>query len=267
MKRLQTDKPIAYIDIETTGLNISSDRIVELTMLKVHPDGNEELMTFRVNPEIPIPAAATRIHGIAAKDVASKPKFAQCAAGIRDFLDGCDIGGFAVKRFDLPLLEAEFKRVGIAFSRRGRRVLDVQTIYHRLEPHDLAAAYKKYCGKELQNNHSSEVDVRATREVLERQLDTNPELPQDANGLHCFCNPEEADWVDSEGKLIWGEKDEAVLDFGRYRGKSIIDVAKSDPGYLKWMAGGDFSREVKEISTKALRGEFPRRIRKKDDPE
>lgn len=256
MKNLQFDRPIAFIDLETTGLSLSSDRIVELTVLKIHPDGSEEFRSVRINPEIPIPKAATVIHGITDEDVADKPRFRQYASSLRDFLDNCDIGGFSVKRFDLPLLEAEFRRSGMAFSRQGRRIVDTQILYHKLEPRDLAAAYRKYCGKELENSHTSEVDVRAAVEILECQLNAHPELPRDVPGLHGFCNPEEADWIDPEGKIVWSEG-EAILGFGRYKGKSLKELAAIDTEYLQWIASGDFSTETREIAIKALKGEFP----------
>ena len=256
MKNLQFDRPIAFIDLETTGLSLSSDRIVELTILKIHPDGTEDFRSVRINPEMPIPEAATVIHGITDGDVADRPRFRQYASSLRDFLDGCDIGGFSVKRFDLPLLEAEFRRAGVEFSRQGRRIVDAQIIYHKLEPRDLPAAYRKYCGKELENSHASDVDARAVVEILECQLSVHPELPRDVTGLHAFCNPEEANWIDPEGKFVWSSG-EAVLGFGRYKGKLLKEVATIDTEYLNWIASGDFSRETKEIAIKALNGAFP----------
>lgn len=256
MKNLQFDRPIAFIDLETTGLSLSSDRIVELTVLKIHPDGSEMLRSVRINPEMSIPKAATAIHGITDEDVADKPRFRQYASSLRDFLDGCDIGGFSVKRFDLPLLEAEFRRVGVEFSRQGRCILDTQVIYHKLEPRDLAAAYRKYCGKELKASHTSEADVRAAVEILECQLDMQTELPRDVTGLHSFCNPEVANWIEPEGKFVWAEG-EAILGFGRYKGKPLKEVATIDSEYLQWIASGDFSAGTKEIAIKALEGEFP----------
>ena len=257
MKNLQFDKPIAFIDFETTGTKPVVDRIVELTVLKIHPDGNEEFKSTRINPQIPIPPEATAIHGITNEDVANKPIFQQYASSLRDFLGDCDLGGFGVKRFDLPILEAEFRRAGMEFSRRGRRILDALIIYHKLEPRDLTAAYKKYCGKQLENDHTSEGDIRASVEVLEAQLDMHPELPRDVADLHEFCcDPEEESWIDAEGKFVWAEG-EATLGFGQYKGKSLKEIARIDPGYLQWIIGEDFSAEVKEIAANALDGEFP----------
>ena len=256
MENLKNDRPIAFLDLETTGLVPSSARIVELCVLKVHPDGRQELLASRIDPEVPIPPESTRVHGITDADVAGKPTFAQYAAQLKEFLRGCDVAGFGLRRFDLAVLDAEFRRASVEFSRKGRRVLDAQVIYHRLDPRDLSAAYRKYCGKELAGAHSAEADVRASLEVLDSQLAAHPELPRDAVGLHGFCNPEEASWVDAEGKLVWADG-KAVFDFGQYRGRSIEEVATADPGYLEWIAGANFSPEVQEIALRALRGLFP----------
>ena len=257
MKNLQLDRSIAFIDIETTGVNPSLDRIVELTVLKIHPDGIEEFKSTRINPEIPMPTEATNIHGITDDDVADKPIFRQYARSLRDFLHDCDIGGFNVKRFDLPILEAEFRRAGVEFSRRGRRIVDALVIYHKLDPRDLAAAYRKYCGRQLETGHTSKGDIRATAEILEGQLEMHPELPRDVGGLHEFCcDPEEESWIDAEGKFVWAEG-EAILGFGQYKGKSLKEVASIDSRYIQWIASADFSTEVKEIASMAVDGKFP----------
>lgn len=256
MKNLIYDRPIAFIDLETTGLNTSLDRIIELTIVKINPDGTDDIRSVRVNPGIPIPSTATEIHGIKDADVADKPRFRHHAKSLRDFLDGCDIAGFGVKRFDLPILESEFRRAHVKFSRQGRRILDVQIIYHRLEPRDLAAAYRKYCDKELRNAHTSRADVRATVEILERQLEQHSELPRNVSELHEYCNPDETDWIDSEGKFLWHEG-KAIVSFGKYAGRSLQEIAKIDVGYLDWIINGDFSYEIKEIAIKALNGEYP----------
>ena len=258
LKNLQLDRPVAFIDFETTGTNPAEDRIIELTVLKIYPDGTEEFKSTRINPQIPIPPGATAIHGITDEDVTGKPIFRQYASSLRDFLRDCDIGGFGVKRFDLPILEAEFRRAGVEFSRQGRRILDAMVIYHKLEPRDLTAAYKKYCGKELAGNHASKADVQAAVEVLAAQLDMYSELPRDIAGIHEYCYPEESNWLDAEGKFIWLEG-EARLGFGRqYKGKSLKEIARIDPGYIRWIANADFSAEVRGIAAKALEGEFPK---------
>lgn len=256
MKSLQFDRPIAFIDVETTGLNPYSDRIVELSILKIHPDGTEEYKNHRINPDIPIPAEVTRIHGITDEDVASEPKFHQYAVSIRDFLIECDIAGFNVIKFDLPFLEAEFRRAGVEFSRKGRSFLDSQILYHQLEPRDLQAAYLKYCGKVLENAHTAKGDAQAAAEILEGQLEKHPELPRNVNGLHTVCNPRWANSVDAEGKFIWSEG-EAICTFGKHKGRSLKQIATDDPEYLEWIASSDFSIEVKEIVIKVIKGEFP----------
>jgi DNA polymerase-3 subunit epsilon len=253
---LRLDRPIAFIDVETTGLNVSQDRIVELTILKMHPDGTEELESARLNPSMPIPADATAVHGITDQDVENEPVFRQYAKSLLAFLDNCDLGGFGLTRFDLPILEAEFRRAGLELSRRGRQILDALIIYHRLEPRDLTAAYKKYCGKELANAHASGSDVRAAADDLDAQLGSHPELPRDVVGLHEFCNPIATNAVDSEGKFLWSEG-EVVFSFGKYNGKRLKTIADEDPEYLEWLASADFAPEVRDLVARALDGDFP----------
>ena len=204
MNNLRFERPMAFIDLETTGLNTSSDRIVELTVLKVYPDGHEELKSHRINPGMSIPTEATEVHGITDADVADEPNFQKYAVSLRDFLDDCDIAGFNVIRYDLPLLKAEFRRVGVEFSSKGRHILDAQVVYHKFEPRDLTAAYRKYCGKDREEAHTSGGDVRAAAEVLDSQLAMYPELPKVVPELHEFCNPGQSDWVDDEGEIPLG---------------------------------------------------------------
>lgn len=242
-----------FIDLETTGLNPWSDRIVEVTLLKVSPNGKEEFITKVINPEIPIPQEVTAIHGISDADVDGKPTFKQCADEIKQFIDDCDISGFNVKRFDLPLLETEFRRVGVKFSRGNRAIIDAQVIYHRFEKRDLEAAYYKYCGKKLDESHSSGIDVRATMEILDAQISFYEELPKDVPGLHEFCcTPGESNWIDTSGRFI-AVDGEITFNFGKYKNKRLKDIAKSDPSYLDWMLHkSDFSLEAQEIVLKAL---------------
>ena len=256
MKALELDRPIAFIDVETTGLSPSFDRIIELTVLKVHPNGNEELKSQRMNPGMQIPAEATAIHHITNDDVSNKPTFREYARSLKGLLDDCDIGGFGVKRFDLPILEAEFKRAGVEFSRPGRRILDALEIFHKLEPRDLSAAYRKYCGKELASAHTSSADVKAAAEVLDAQLERHPDLPREVAKLDEFCNPRDPNWIDSEGKFVWREG-EASLNFGQYKGKLLRQVVDIDPEYIQWFARADFTSEVKEIAANSVSGKFP----------
>ncbi len=258
MKNLKLERPIAFIDLETTGLSTGSDRIVELTVLKVYPEGTEELKSKRINPGIPIPQQATEVHGITDEDVRDEPSFRQFAQSLQDFMEGCDIGGFNVKKFDLPLLEAEFKRAGLKFSREGRRIIDALVIFHKNEPRDLPAAYRKYCGKELEEAHTSLADVRAAAEILDSQLEFYTDLPRDVAELDVYCNPKDPNWIDDEGKFVWSE-DGATFGFGQYKGKLLKKIASLDRGYLDWIVGGDFSDEVKHIAMDALEGKSPKR--------
>jgi DNA polymerase-3 subunit epsilon len=257
MKNLKLDRPLAFIDLETTGLKPYSDKIVELSILKVHPDGRKEYHSRRINPGIPIPPEATAVHGITDDDVADEHKFAQYAKSIRDFLEGCDIAGFNVISFDLPCLESELARAGIEFSRQGRYLIDSKTIYHQREPRDLQAAYKKYCGKEMKNAHVAKEDAKASAEILEGQLEMYQDLPRDVAGLCALCYKVEENYIDADGKFIWSEG-EAVCNFGKkHRGRKLKDIAVEDPGYLSWVAGADFSVEVRKIAINSLDGEFP----------
>ncbi len=256
MKHLKLDRPLAFIDVETTGLSPYSDRIVELSILKIHPDGTEEYKSHRVNPGIPIPAAATAVHGITDAAVASEPMFQQYAKSVRDFLNGCDISGFSVIQFDLPCLEAEFARANIEFSRRGRQLIDSKVIYHQRDPRNLQAAYQKYCGKDMVNAHCAEEDAKAAADVLDGQLEMYEDLPREVSGLGALCYESDENFIDSEGKFAW-VKDEAVLNFGKYEGRLLREIAAEHPDYLEWIIRKDFAAEVKDIAAKAMAGEFP----------
>jgi len=257
MKHLKLDRPLAFIDVETTGLKPYSDRIVELSILKIHPDGREEYKSHRVNPGVPIPPEATAVHGITDADVAGESMFQQYAKSVRDFLEGCDIAGFNVIKFDLPFLEAEFRRVGIEFTRKDRAFIDSQVLYHQLDPRNLEAAYMKYCGKDMVNAHRAEEDAKAAAEVLEGQLEMHEDLPRNVLGLCALCYEMGKNYVDADGKFIWVEG-EVVCNFGKkYKGSKLRDIAEEDPSYLSWIASADFSPEVREIAIKALNGEFP----------
>jgi DNA polymerase III subunit epsilon len=256
LKNLEIDRPIAFLDVETTGLSVSADRIVEMSILKVEPDGSQEQKTRRFNPGRPIGSGATEVHGITDKDVADEPEFRQVAAGLRSYLEGCDIAGFGVSRFDLPLLEAEFRRARVEFSREGRRVIDTMVIYHTKEPRDLSAAYARYTGKEIERPHAAEDDARAAAEVLDAQLALYPDLPKTAAALHRFCNPDQDNWVDPDGRLALVDG-EVTINFGQHKGESLKDVAEMEPDYLKWVLDQDFSGQVRAMVAAALDGELP----------
>lgn len=214
LRNLTSDKPLAFIDVETTSLKPSSDRIMELSILKIHPNGKREYKTHRINPEIPIPAEATDVHGITDDDVACEPKFKQYAKSVRDFLEGCDIAGFNVIKFDLPFLETEFKRAGVDFSRQNRKLVDSQILYHLLEPRDLKTAYLKYCGKEMQTTHTAEGDATAAAEILDKQLEIHPELPRNVADLCAICYRVPDNYIDPDGKFIWSDG-EVICNFGK----------------------------------------------------
>jgi DNA polymerase-3 subunit epsilon len=257
MKHLHLERPIVFIDLETTGTNPTNDRIVEVTVLKINQDGSEKLISTLINPEIPIPPDATKIHGITNEDVAGKPQFKQYAKGINEFLLDCDLCGYNIKKFDLPMLEAEFQRAGILFSRDNIAVLDPMVIFHKHEPRDLEAAYRKYCGKQLLHGHRSEVDVRATIEIFEAQLENYQEMSRSVKDLHTYCCIDGEDrWVDNQGKLIW-LNDEATFNFGKHKGESLQNIVSSAPDYLQWLLGKDFPNDFLTIIREALQGNIP----------
>ncbi len=258
LKNLTLERPLAFVDVETTGLRPTSDRIVELSILRIHPDGKREYKSHRINPGTPIPNNATAIHGITDADVAHEPTFPQYANSIRNFLDGCDIAGFNVIRFDLLFLEAEFERARVEFSRKDRQLVDSQVLFHLLEPRDLAAAYMKYCGGEMEITHTAEGDATAAANILDGQLEKHPELPRDVKGLCAMCYTIPEDYVDTDGKFVWLDG-EVVFNFGKkHNGRRLKDIVAEDPDYLHWIIDADFTPEVKEMVGKALSGEFPK---------
>ncbi len=213
--RLKLTRPIVFFDLETTGTNITHDRIVEISLIKVMPDGTEVEKTRRLNPEMPIPAEATAIHHITDEDVASEPTFRQIANSLAQMLKGCDIAGFNSNRFDIPLLDQEFQRAGVAFDLSNARFIDVQTIYHKKEPRTLVAAYRYYCDKDLEAAHSANADTRATLEVLKAQLERYDDLPDTVDALSEFASANRN--VDLAGRLIYDEQHREVINFGKYK--------------------------------------------------
>jgi DNA polymerase III subunit epsilon len=239
--KLTLQRPIVFFDLETTGVDIAKDRIVQIAALRLSPDGREEIRTRLINPGIPIPAAATAIHGITDATVAGEPRFADLARGIADFFGGADIAGFNSNRFDLPLLVEEFGRCAIAFPAEGTKLVDVQTIYHRKEERTLSAAYRFYCEGTLEHAHDAEADVRATLEVFRRQLDRYEDLGTTVDEIHAFCNSDAI--VDFGRKLIRNERGEIIYAFGKNRGKPVM----ADPEYAEWMLRGDFPESTKTV--------------------
>ena len=247
--KLHLQRPIVVFDLETTGVQITRDRIVEISILKVHPDGEQETKTRRINPEIPIPQEATAVHGITDADVADCPTFAQVARSLYSWIEGCDIAGFNSNRFDVPMLVEEFLRAGVAVDFDDRHFIDVQTIYHKMERRTLEAAYKFYCSKTLENAHSAEADTRATFEVLEAQLDHYPEeLTNDVAALAEFSSYGRR--VDFAGSLAFNDQDEIVINFGKYKGVPVTEVFRRDSGYYSWVMGAQFPLETKRWSSR-----------------
>lgn len=258
MLPFKLDRPLAVFDIESTGVNPRLDRIIDLAIFKFTPDGHSESHVFRFHPEMPIPAEATAIHHIADADVVGCPPFREKAAQIAELLQDCDLAGFNVARFDIPLLIEEFARAGVGFSDAGRRVLDAQRIFHRKEPRDLTAALAFYCSESHAGAHDAEADVQATINVLKAQFERYADLPHDMTELDKYCNPpRNAAWVDRSGKLKW-VGDEIVINFGaQYNGQKLRDLARDNPKFLKWIIKSDFPTDTKKIVGDALESRFP----------
>ena len=245
--QLNLANPLVFFDLETTGVNICKDRIVEISYLKISPNGKEERKTRRINPEIPIPLEATAIHGITDEDVKDCPTFKEIAKSLASQIEGCDLAGFNSNRFDIPLLAEEFLRANVNIDLSKRKFIDVQTIFHKMEQRTLQAAYKFYCDKELDDAHSAEADTKATYEVLKAQLDRYPDLKNDMKFLSeysSFTNN-----VDFAGRMIYNDKGEEMINFGKYKGRLVTEVLQLDPSYYAWIIGGDFPLNTKQKLT------------------
>ena len=248
--QLKLDRPLVFFDLETTGINIHTDRIVEISYVKVLPDGTHQDYEQRLNPGIPIPAASTAVHHISDEDVKDKPTFADIAPELMATFDNCDIAGFNSNKFDIPLLMKEFERAGYNFNLKDRNLIDVQTIYHRLEQRTLSAAYKFYCGEELVGAHGALADTMATYKVLMAQLDKYPETEEFGNDMAKLARfSVQGGNVDLSGRLSKNDHGELVFNFGKYRGRSVEEVFKKDPGYYAWIMQGDFAKDTKDILT------------------
>jgi DNA polymerase-3 subunit epsilon len=243
---LQLKKPLAFIDLETTGTNLACDRIVEIAIVRINVDGTKVTKRKLVNPEIPIPTGASDVHGITDDMVKEAPVFKQIANEIRQFIDNCDLGGYNSNRFDIPLLVEEFLRAGMEFDITARKLLDVQKIYHQMEQRTLGAAYKFYCNKTLEGAHSAEVDAAATSEILESQLEKYPQLGDSVDTILNFLGEEQI--VDLARRFIM-EKGTEVFNFGKHKGKSVADVLKAEPQYYDWMMKGEFPLHTKQKLT------------------
>lgn len=252
---LQLTRPIAFIDLETTGVNLSSDRIVEIAIVKLMTDGTRQVKRKLLNPQIAIPQSSSDIHGITDEMVKDAPTFKQAGNEIKQFLEGCDLGGYNSNRFDIPILMEEFLRAGMEeVDLSQQRMIDVQHIFYQMEPRTLTAAYKYYCDKELENAHSAEVDIKATIEVLEAQVARYPKLGNTVDSILGIIGEEKV--VDYARRFIFDEKGIEVFNFGKYKGKSVADTLKNEPQYYDWMMKGDFplhtKRKLTEIFNRAL---------------
>ncbi len=244
---LNLRRPIAFLDLETTGINVSTDRIVEISVLKISQDGKQEWMSTRINPEMPIPPKSTAIHGITDADVADAPVFREIAKKLIAFLEGTDLAGYNAIKFDIPVLAEEFLRINMDFNFLKRKYIDVQVIFHKKEQRTLAAAYQFYCNKELENAHSSMADTQATFDVLKSQLDRYSDLENDVEKLAEFSSFNNN--VDFAGRIIYDENGIEIFNFGKHKGKSVEKVFIEDPSYYSWMMNADFPLYTKKILT------------------
>ena len=244
---LNLTKPICFFDLETTGVNITTDRIVEIAILKVHPNGKEESKTWLINPEMVIPKEVIAIHGITNEDVADKPTFKEVAKDVYNMIKDSDLGGFNSNRFDIPLLAEELLRAEVDFDMKNRVAVDVQTIYHKMEQRTLGAAYKFYCEKELVGAHGAEADTRATFEVLKAQIAKYEEIENDTKFLAEFSSRKQ--FADFAGFIVFNKKGEECFSFGKHKGKLVSDVLEGEPGYFGWLLNADFPLYTKKVLT------------------
>lgn len=246
--KLNLKNPIVFFDLETTGINVSSDRIVEITYLRVEPNGNKTSKTLRINPQMHIPEQASAVHGIYDQDVADCPAFRQVAASIAKDIEGCDLAGYNSINFDIPLLVEEFLRADVDIDLKRRKFVDVMVIFYKQEPRNLSAAYKFYCGKDLSNAHSSEADTMATLEILEAQLCRYGDLENTIDFLSEYSSHNKN--VDYAGRIIYDDKKREIFNFGKYKGMLVVEVFRRDPSYYQWMMNGDFPLYTKKVITR-----------------
>lgn len=243
--RLNLKRPIIFFDLETTGTNVTQDRIVEISYIKIYPDGTEERKTRRLNPEMPIPPASTAVHHITDEDVKNEPTFRQIAKSLYLIFQDCDIAGYNSNKFDVPVLMEEFGRCGINFDITGRHFIDVQNIFHKMEQRTLVAAYRFYCGAELEGAHSALADTEATYKVLLGQLRKYEQLENDVEFLSKFSTIGRN--VDLAGRIVLDDNDVPILNFGRHKGKSVREVLKNEPSFFDWIMQGDFAKNTKDV--------------------
>ncbi|MFT6869508.1 MAG: DNA polymerase-3 subunit epsilon [Polaribacter sp.] len=242
---LKLTKPIVFFDLETTGVNIAKDRIVEMAILKVFPNGNKESKTWLVNPEIEIPEQSTAVHGITNEKVAAEPTFKELANKVNDMIAGCDLAGFNSNRFDIPLLAEELMRVGIDFDMKDRKAIDVQVIFHKKEQRTLGAGYQFYCDKELEGAHGAEVDTNATYEILLAQVEKYGDIGNTVDALSEYSTHGER--ADFAGFILMNDEKQEVFSFGKYKGRTVEEVFKENPGYNNWIQNADFPLYTKKV--------------------
>ncbi|MBS0012065.1 MAG: 3'-5' exonuclease [Bacteroidales bacterium] len=244
---LNLKRPLAFFDLETTGINIAKDRIIEISVVKVHPDASEEWFTKRLNPGMPISPQASAIHGIKDEDVKDCPTFREIGKNLARFLEGCDLAGYNAIRFDIPLLAEEFLREEIDFDIRKRKYVDVQVIFHKKEQRTLSAAYMFYCKRELSDAHSAKADTQATYEILKAQIDRYDDLENDIENLSRFSHHNR--FADLAGRIIYNSKGQEVFNFGKHKGQPVEEVLRNEPSYFAWMMAGDFPEYTKKVLT------------------
>jgi DNA polymerase-3 subunit epsilon len=269
MHTLRLKKPLAFFDLETTGVNIARDRIVEISVVKALQNGETEIRTRRVNPEMPIPLESSLIHGIYDEDVKDAPTFKSLAKNLATFLEGCDLAGFNSNRFDIPMLVEEFLRVGVEFDIKNRRTVDTQRIYHMMEPRNLSAAYKYYCDKTLMDAHSAEADTIATFEVLQGQIQKyegqkvfdnhGKELGSVENDVAALHALTASKIIDFAGRMVFNDKGEEVFNFGKHNGKRVADILKNEPSFYDWMMKAEFPLDTKRRLTEIKLRAFTQR--------
>ncbi len=245
---LSLKKPIVFFDLETTGVNVAKDRIVEISIFKAFPNKSTESKTWLVNPTVPIPAEVTAVHGISDEDVVNAPTFKEIAHEIKNYMEGCDLAGYNSNKFDIPLLAEEFLRVDIDFDLKKHHAVDVQNIFHKMEQRTLSAAYKFYCNKDLENAHSAEADTKATYEILNAQIEKYDELENDIEFLSAFSTRGKRT-ADMAGFIVYNDNDEACFSFGKYKGETVVSVLESNPGYFSWIQQADFPLYTKKVLT------------------
>jgi DNA polymerase-3 subunit epsilon len=245
--KLDLKNPIIFFDLETTGINVASDRIVEISYLKVDLGGNESEKTLRINPEMPIPEKATEIHGITDEDVKDAPTFRKVARSLANEFEGADLAGYNSVKFDIPLLAEEFLRAGVDIDLKRRKFVDVQVIFMKKEPRTLKAAYKFFLDREMEDAHSASADTRATYEVLKAQLDHYPDLENDIGKLADYSAHTRN--VDFAGRIVLNDEDVEIFNFGKYKGQPVTEILEKDPGYYGWMMNGDFPLYTKKVLT------------------